>query len=83
MKIVFRDIGQKKFSKIVEVTNIIGFYDIKEFCAMEIDPHMPEQGEFEMVPTDGLPDLMANQYVVVHYDMGFIPRSMGQVLIYH
>lgn len=83
MKIVFRDLGPKKFSKIVEVTSIIGFLDIKEFMSVEIEPHMPDDGFFELVPTDGLPDLVANQYVVVHQDIGFVSRGMGIVMVYH
>lgn len=81
MKIVFRELGLKKFSKIVETTNIIGFEDVKAFCLMEIGPHMPK-GEIELVPTDGLPELASNRYVVVHYE-GLIPRGMGQVMIYN
>ena len=83
MKLVFKDLGERKFCKIVEITSIVGFLDIKEFMAIEIEPHMPDDGFFEMVPTDGLPDLMSNQYVVVHQDSRFVSRGMGQVLVYH
>lgn len=83
MKIHFKEIGLKKFSKVVEITGWEGFYDIVEYMGAECDLHLPETGDFELVPTDGQPLLLANQYVVVHENTIGVTRGMGSVIVYH
>ncbi len=81
MKIHFKDIGLKKFTKTVEITGWDGFHDIIEYLGAEVDMHLPEMGEFEFVPTDGQPHLLANKYVVVHEDVSGVTRGMGIITI--
>jgi len=82
MKIVFKDIGTIKFNKVVEIESFPGHKNFIEFAEPELRPYLPGKGKVELIPTDGLPELLANQYVVVYYD-AFIPRGMGRIVIYN
>lgn len=82
MKLVFREVGLRKISKIVEVSQIPDYKNVIEFATTEIQPYMPPKGRFEFIPTDGLPELLAGQYVIVYTDTNFVSRSMGVVLVY-
>ncbi len=81
MKIHFKEIGLRKFSKTVEIERWPGFDNLLEFMCMECDPHLPESGSFELVPTDGEPALLANRYVVVHEDTIGVTRGMGNIAV--
>ncbi len=82
MKIEFKDLGTHKFTKIVEIVSWEGLTDILDFMAAECDPHLPEKGDFELVPIDGQAPLIADKYTVVHTDTGYVPRSMGTVIVH-
>lgn len=81
MKFVFRNIGPKKFSKIVEITELPEYKNVMEFAERELLPYFPEKAKIELVPTDGLDLNLSNAYTIVYYD-GFITRGMGIVLVY-
>jgi hypothetical protein len=85
MRFLFKDLGKHKVSKVVDlpIPSDIGFYqygfkDVLDFMCAEARPHLPNAKHIEAVPTDGLPDLMAHQYVLV-YDHSF---TGGNVLVY-
>jgi hypothetical protein len=82
MKVVFKDLGMKKFTKTVDTPNVIGFEDLLDFLRREATPYMPEKGALEIVPTDGLIEFAANQFVVVHHDINHVPRGMGTIVIF-
>lgn len=83
MKIVFKDIGLKKLSKVVEISTLFDYKTLPEFCALEIKSYMPEKGKYEFVPTDGLPELLSNAYAVVYTDVRYMTYGMGTVVVYH
>ena len=73
MKFVFQDLGPKKISKTVEVvlSPIQSFYDMGfdhqvDFIIREASVHFPgDEKRIEAVAIDGLPELMAHNYVIV------------------
>lgn len=82
MKFIFRDIGEKKFSKIVEVTGFPQDTFITEFIILETKSYMPKEGTLEIISRDGFPDPISNHFSVVHCDNRYIYTGMGSVLIY-
>lgn len=82
MKIQFKDIGPKKFNKVVELNNLIG-HDLMEFICNEADLHMPEQGDCELVPIDGRDSPISNKFAIVHEDASHVTRGMGTIIISH
>lgn len=82
MKFVFREIGEKKFSKIVELSNFPDHLLLTEFLTIEAKPYMPKEGTIELIARDGLPEFMSNQFLFLYCDKRSMYTSMGTVLIY-
>lgn len=85
MKLIFKNLGQHKVSKTVEIGNgtvntsffELGFDNVMDFIVAEARPHVPEEGALEAVPTDGFPPLLSYQYVIVYDGI----RGVGSVTI--
>lgn len=74
MKFVFKDLGEKKISKTVELIippgtgfQTMGFVDVMDFMVCEAAPYFPDDEKLlEAVACDGLPELLASRYVMVY-----------------
>lgn len=81
MRFVFKNIGKHKFTKVIDVVSLDGFTDVLEFIVAEADPHLPEEGDVELVPIDDRAPLLSNCYVIVHHDKHHVSRGMGTVSV--
>lgn len=74
MKFVFKELGEKKISKTVEIDiplgfgfQSLGFDSVMDFIVSEAAPHFPnEKKKLEAVGVDGQPDHFAYKYVIVY-----------------
>lgn len=74
MKFVFKDIGDKKINKTVEIViapgtgyQTLGFDSVLDFIVHEASPYFQEgEKKIEAVAIDGQPELLAAKYIIVY-----------------